>query len=542
MAINSGNVKDRELGKFVESPTRTGQPAVESVSTIKGITDSGSYISQKYTQEGHQEMAIHEPLLPFGSIHAEGIKATFQSDATYGLNSQEVNTVTSLGGSVTVSDSMFLLSSGTTVGAQGVVQSRKRLRYRHGQGVLSVFTALYNSPVASSYQIAGCGHSEDGFYIGYVGISFGILYSNRGVREVRTLTVTTASSTSENITIKLNGTDYLVAVTNSGNIQRTVWEISQGTFGVWNAYPVGATVVFINGSAGPKSGVYSLTGSTAVGTFAQTKLGVLSTDAFTAQSSFNGDKLDGTGASGVTIDPTKLNLFRIKVKSGTGDVDFQVRISTSNNNPTWITFHTLRFPNTLTTTSISNPSFPFTAAVYSDGSTTNLTMKIGSFSGFFEGTKILNGPRFSYFGSSTSVGDTNYQALFTVMNSRYYGGRTNQSVINIQSVNAALKHTSPTIFYLIRNASLVGNPNFSSYDTNSCSLKDNSATTVTVTNNNQIIWSGHLGDTGNLDHNFDGGANEELTLQPGEWLTLAAKSVTGTPAYVTGSINTREDQ
>lgn len=35
---------------------------------------------------------------------------------------------------------------------------------------------------------------------------------------------------------------------------------------------------------------------------------------------------------------------------------------------------------------------------------------------------------------------------------------------------------------------------------------------------------------------------EELTLQPGEWITLAAKSVTGTPSYVTGSLNTREDQ
>lgn len=35
---------------------------------------------------------------------------------------------------------------------------------------------------------------------------------------------------------------------------------------------------------------------------------------------------------------------------------------------------------------------------------------------------------------------------------------------------------------------------------------------------------------------------EEITLQPGEWITLAAKAVTGTPSYVTGYINTREDQ
>lgn len=34
----------------------------------------------------------------------------------------------------------------------------------------------------------------------------------------------------------------------------------------------------------------------------------------------------------------------------------------------------------------------------------------------------------------------------------------------------------------------------------------------------------------------------EVTLQPGEWITLAARAVSGSPQYVTGSINTREDQ
>ena len=53
-----------------------------------------------------------------------------------------------------------------------------------------------------------------------------------------------------------------------------------------------------------------------------------------------------------------------------------------------------------------------------------------------------------------------------------------------------------------------------------------------------------LGDTGEIDHHFGNGTYnaEELTLQPGEWVTLAAKSTTGSPSYVVGSINTREDQ
>ena len=181
-------------------------------------------------------------------------------------------------------------------------------------------------------------------------------------------------------------------------------------------------------------------------------------------------------------------------------------------------------------------------AAYSNGSTTDLAIRAGSFAGFIEGEKILHGNRFSYYAQSTAVTAGAFRALFTVKNGRYYAGRTNQAVINLLSVSGALKHTSPTIFYLIKNGSLVGNPNFTSYATNSCSHWDTSATEVTYSTNDQILWSGHLGDTGDLDHHFNGGKAEDLTLQPGEWLTLAAKATTGTPSWATGSINTREDQ
>jgi len=181
-------------------------------------------------------------------------------------------------------------------------------------------------------------------------------------------------------------------------------------------------------------------------------------------------------------------------------------------------------------------------AAYSAGSTTDLTVKTGSFSGFIEGEKLLHGNRFTYINILTTVGSSNYQVLFTIQNMLTYNGRTNQSVIHLRSVTGALKHTQPCIFYIIKNGTLAGNPNFSQYSTSSCSAWDTSATTVTFTDNNQILWSGHLGETGDIDHHFTNGSTEDLTLQPGEWISLAAKASTGTPSYVTGSINTREDQ
>jgi hypothetical protein len=135
------------------------------------------------------------------------------------------------------------------------------------------------------------------------------------------------------------------------------------------------------------------------------------------------------------------------------------------------------------------------------------------------------------------------QAIFTIQNKRTFNGKSSQAVINLVSVSGALKHTQPCIFYLIKNGTLAGNPNFQDLSTISCSAWDTAATTVTYSSGEQLLWTGHLGETGEIDHHFGNGSfnAEELTLQPGEWVTLASKTVTGNAAYVTGSINTRED-
>lgn len=517
---------------------------VRGLVKIAGEDDSGAIRTVAMTGEGHIEQSIHDPLLPFGAVHTENMVPIFQTDFVYGINNGLADTRSGTGGTASASDSMGYCQTGTSVGGFAVIQSRKRLRYRAGQGAVVRFAGMFTTGVANSYQLMGMGHAEDGYYFGYSGASFGIFTVKRGVREVRTLTITTASSTNENMTVTLNGVAYTVAVTNSANIQRTVWEISQGTYSGWKAEAVGATIRFISDSAGPLTGTYSITAATAQGTFARTNAGVASTDAFIAQTSWNGDKLNGTGASGITLDPTKNNVYQIGMQYlGAGNVIFKVMISPANsNNAVWTTVHTIKNTNSLTNTHVGNPSFPFTMTSYSAGSTTNLTVKCGSFAGFVEGHKMLHGNRFSYANTLTTVGATNIQALFTIKNDRYYGGRANQSVINLLSVMGALKHTSPVIYYLIRNGSLTGNPSFSSYASNSCSDIDTSATTVTYSTNDQLIWSGHVGDTGEIDHHFNGGSLEEVTLQPGEWVTLGARSTTGTPSYVTGSINTREDQ
>jgi len=355
---------------------------------IQGQQDNGNFVNLPADANSHLEVALHSPRLPFGSIHTESITPIFQMDAVYGINNGQFQpTTTSGSGTVTGTDNLFSVQTGTTIYSQASLQGRKRLRYRAGQGVVGRFTALYTAPAAYSYAIAGFGTASDGVYFGYgdtndlTNTEFGILYVRGGVREVKTLTVTTGATGAGNVTITLNGTAFTAAVTGASNIQRTVWEISQGTYTGWKAYPLGATVVFIRDSAGATAGTqtFAAGGTGAVATIAQTKAGVASTDTFISQSDWNGDKMDGTGASGVDADWTKGNVFQIGIQYlGVGSITFQIEITPTNgNNSIFTTVHTLQLPNTLTTTSFRNPSFPFTMAVYSAGSTTNLTLKVG---------------------------------------------------------------------------------------------------------------------------------------------------------------------
>jgi len=63
---------------------------------VHGVQDDGTLKKIASTAEGHLEMAIHAPRLPFGAVHTENMTPIFQTDAVYGINSGQTQpTVTS---------------------------------------------------------------------------------------------------------------------------------------------------------------------------------------------------------------------------------------------------------------------------------------------------------------------------------------------------------------------------------------------------------------------------------------------------------------
>jgi len=519
------------------------------VSKISGELDNGNTQVLSSTEEGHLEVAIHDPILPFGAVNTESLVPIFQTDAVYGINSSEVlATIGHLTGGVssgtnTGTNNLFKCSTGTTALSFATMQSRRRLRYRAGQGIVGRFAGYFTSPVANCILVAGFGTGESGFYFGYNGTTFGILHSTGGVREIQTLSLSAGAGGAENVTVTLGGIATVVAVT-SGSATAVAYQLSRATYVGWDAEQVGATVRFLAQSVGNKTGTFSLssTGTTA-GTFAETLAGVAATDTWYNQADWNGDVCDGSNSannkSGYDLDPSKGNVFQIDITYlGFGPIVFRIVTTSNGNNPTYTTVHSIKFPNTRTTTTLSQPSFPFTMAAYSAGSTTDASVSVGSFAGFVAGQKRLTGPRMTYSANSTAVTAAAYRALLTVRNDRVYATRANQSVINLLSFGGAIEDTTPVTVLLIKNAILAGTPNFQAWSANSSTYVDTAATTCTFTNNEQIIFSLPIGAGGSGSFAF----SDDVTLQPGETVTIAAITVTGTAQYVLATLNTREDQ
>jgi len=529
------------------------------VVALAGVKDNQKLSLIPVTQEGHVEVALHGPRLPFGSIHTENLAPVFQSDGTRGINTFSMITSTGLGagvgsgsGSVTASGNKLVVSTGTTSLSFASLQSRRRLKYRPGQGVVGRFAGSFSDPVANSYLVAGFGTAESTLAFGYNGTTFGILYSTGGVREVHTFTVTTASTATNDYVMTLPNTATVsITATNNGSTTQTAYEISKGTFPGWKASAVGATVVFVADSAGDKSGSFSLTqpsaGTPAAGSDAETLTGVASTDTWIPQTSWNGDVMDGSGSdsnpSGFDLDPSKNNVYQIHVQYlGAGPLTFYIEATYADGNqPDFVRVHTINFPNTSTSVSLSQPNFPFLAAAYSAGSTTNISVSIGSFAGFIEGEAKNLGPRFSYDVDASVTSSTSaYVPIFTVKNSIYSAGRANQAVVYLLDVGGSAKGNanSQTKFYLVRNAALTGPVNYIATDTNSCCFVDIAATGMADPSRGQKVYVRPVVESNNFDYPF---SDREITIQPGETVTLCVKSIAATAAC-TGTLNTREDQ
>lgn len=173
----------------------------------------------------------------------------------------------------------------------------------------------------------------------------------------------------------------------------------------------GATVTFIQQVPAATVGSFSFSSSGgAAGTFATVQAGAANDDttAFVARSAWNVDPMDGTGPSGITLDPTKLNVYEVIIPYlGAGTIIWRVMEPSGH----FATVHRVEYPNSATTPSQRNPTYRVGWFAASLGSTTNLTVTGASAAAFVDGEPTSARDPFSTSNLNFTAGTTEYVAL-----------------------------------------------------------------------------------------------------------------------------------
>ena len=187
------------------------------------------------------------------------------------------------------------------------------------------------------------------------------------------------------MTITLDGTAETVALSGAGSntLSQTAHEIADHDYGSvgnrgWDAFAIGTTVIFRARDTGDKSSTFSFvdTDTTGVtGSFAETVAGVVATADWTAQTDWNIDKANNTGAL-PTIDFTKGNVFAIRFQFlGFGAIQYFIEHPTTGQ---FCLVHINRYANTNTRPSLNDPSMPLCIEAANSGNTSSLTVKSAS--------------------------------------------------------------------------------------------------------------------------------------------------------------------
>lgn len=498
-------------------------PNAASISDLEALTVTPP--AESKTAFGEQSVAEPTPII--------------QVKFTYSVNTALVDVRENQSGTVTHSNRQAVLSTGAATNSSAEIRSLRILKYNPGQGAMARFTAKFSAGVAGSTQVIGIGIESDGLFFGYNGTSFGVLHRRNGSPEVRTLTVSTGSSTNESITITLDGVTASVAVTNTGSTTLTANEIAahdySDTGAGWTAKAVGPKVEFTSWNAATHAGTYSLSGaSTAVGSFAQNVAGAAPTETWTAQENWNGrDKFDGAGLTGVNLDPTKGNVFQVKYQwLGYGLLSFYVE---DPDDGELHLVHAIAYSNANSAPSLGDPSMAISANVTNTSNATAVTLATASMAAFVEGKEEFVGVRLGARSTKTDV-TTSLRPILSVRQGTYFNSKAVKTFCKILRGAFAVEHSKPVNIVIIEDGALTG-ASFSRISGGVSAMEVDTA--ATAISGGTETWAVPLGQKGNelvafTDDYF------AYNITPGKVVTFAGIANSGTLAEVSVALELLE--
>lgn len=379
----------------------------------------------------------------FGENVSVQITPVFQLDGLYGIDNPSFETYSENSGLAHSTGTLMECKSGTSLGGYGVIRSKRAVRYRPGQGALTRFTAQFTSGIPGYTQRAGFFTQEQALQVGYNGDKFGVLLQNGGKAHIHSFQIDTAATSSGDITLTLDGIDYVVSILSGDTIGTICAKINeQFLSSPWVTEYSGNKVCFLSKSVGSKSGSFSFvdTGSTGITSILSvTQEGADHIESWTYQEDFNKDKLDGTGTSGAVIDPSKLNVYQINFRwLGAGELRFAIENPTNGD---MIIFHKIRYANKNNDVHLDNPSLKVGYVAASiGGSGSEVSVSGASMMGAIEGL-ILN----TKYPSSIGVGldpipnltDNDDHHVMTIHNRLVYKNKVNTRELLLKRINGS---------------------------------------------------------------------------------------------------------
>ena len=394
-----------------------------------------------------QTSAFNEPI-------AVELTPIVQLDAIYGITDNDYEVFSSGNGEVESTGSLFYTHSGTGSGAYGVVRSRRLIRYRPGQGALARFTAGYSTPHANTIQRAGLFAQEQGLFVGYEGTNFGITRQNGGKAHIYKLLVTTGAGGSETATVQLNGTNYNINLVsgNQSSVASQIAASSSAFLGQYTIEAISSSVCFSSTAVGAKTGVNSFSSSTAAGSVTIAQSGSANVLTFVSQSNFNVDTLDGSGPSGMTLDPSKLNVYQINFRwLGAGELRYAIENQESGD---MIFFHQEHYTNQNTTPHLDNPSFKigYIAANVSAQTSTDVHTYGASMLGAIEGQVTITGYPTAVSATQASLSANDNHHLISLRNNLIYKNKINLRLVIPKQISVAYNGNEPATISMYLNS------------------------------------------------------------------------------------------
>ena len=407
----------------------------------------------------------------FGETAVAETTPVFQLDGLYGIDDEnEFQKNDAFGGSQTVDDNGLLtVNSGTNANGFSALRSKRSIRYRPGQGSMLRFTAMFpNGHVAGCQQVAGYLNQTDLLAIGYnagANAEFAIVRRYRSTAELFEIDIQTGGTS--NVDITLNDVAY-PSIAVSGSAQDVATIIGNTDFPGWIVDYSGTKVWFLySGPPIDLDGVFSFSGGAVTANTTTLQNGQLPNDTWIYQSDWNLDTLDGTGPSGMILDPGSLNVYQIDFRwLGVGIIRYSIEDQATGN---MIPFHVEHYTNLNDRPHISNPSMRAGYAVVNLGNTTDVSVKGGSMMGAIQGKIIRNVSPRSSFNDINNLTSGNTHHVLSIKNDRVNINGTlsklnqREIIIDLMACGVLANAGNNATFYFYKNAELDSGTQFT-YD------------------------------------------------------------------------------